>query len=265
MKVGIRLLACFLALTAAAVQAQGRVFWRGTSGGYRWEWSARDITAAPSGGGARFSLKRHLFPRPPSGELEGLTFLGVTAQPKSVVGPYLSYREDRYWEGGAHPSGSIGYHVVDVRSPRREVRLTDLFPQAAVRDALWSDPVVRKALAGGGVRTRPATAAALVKALELKSFGGDEGMTYQFMPNFLSQFAFHHLEGDRVAVRLNVPWSAEIYRFQSTEIGILLPIPPGLRGPLRRAAAGREGFLARNAARQFGDKSTTLLEAGRKG
>lgn len=263
----LRIAGALLAVVTAslAAAAGAKTHWRGTCGGYRWQWTSTDVTAVPTSGRGSFSLKRHLFPGPPSSDdLEGLTFLGVTVQPRSLVGPYLSYREDRYWQGGAHPSGSIGYHVIDVRNPKRAVALTDLFPQAQVRDALWNDPVVRKVLNKEGVRSRPATAAALVAALELKSFGGEEGMTYQFTGDFLRQFAFHHLEGNRVAVRLNVPWGAEIYRFRNTEIGILLPIPERLRIPLARAAAGREGFLFRGVARQFGDRDAVLLEVGRQ-
>jgi hypothetical protein len=255
-----------LGLTLGARAAGGKRFWSGTSGGYRWTWTEKDITAQPGGGVQAFSLKRHLFPKGfGESELEGMTSFTATAKPLSVVGSLLCIREDHYWEGGAHPSGSISYAAIDVAHPKRKLQLTDFFPDAQVRDALWADNIVHKTLVGGGVKGKPATARALEKALAIKYFGGEEGHTYCFTPDFLSQFSFHHLEGDRVAVRLCVPWGAEIYRFQSTEIGILLPVPASLRSQLQAAADGKAGFLTRQYAKRFEDQSATLLEVGERG
>jgi hypothetical protein len=252
------------AFVVAAAAAQGpaskaAVIWTGPSGGYRWTWSPTDVTAHKGAARPSLSLRRALAPQ--DDRLEGLTVYQCAVRPLSVVGSLLSYRRDDYWEGGAHPSGSISYSTVDAARPGRPLRLTDLFPDAAVRKALWNDPVVRRALSGAGVRREPQTAAALVAALEGKNFGGEDGFKYSFPGDLLTQFAFHHLEGDRVAVRLNVPWGAEIYRFQSTQIGLLLPVPSSLKAPLQRAATGREGFLMREARRRFGEKQAEVFEA----
>lgn len=260
----IILLATVLAAAAVPVSAQKggeKVYWTGSSGGYRWRFTSRDITASKAG--APFSLARRMYPRPP--DMEGLTAYANNVTPLSLVGSRISFRQDVYWEGGAHPSGAITYTTVDVSRPARPVRVTELFPDAAVRDALWADPVVRRTLAKAGTTRKPATAAALVKALEMKSFGGEDDGKYQFSPDLLSRFCFHHLEGNRVAVRLNVSWGYEINRFQSTEIGLLLPIPASLRGPLQRAAAQREGFLARSVRKRFENQPVTLVEQGMTG
>lgn len=255
-----------LGLALGAWAAGGKQFWSGSSGGYRWTWNEKDITAQPTGRGRAFSLKRHLFPKGfGKGELEGMTAFTATAKPLSVVGSLLCIREDHYWEGGAHPSGSISYAAVDVAHPKRKLQLTDLFPDAQVRDALWADKIVHKTLEDAGVKRKPATGKALEKALAIKYFGGEEGQTYCFTTDFLSQFSFHHLEGDRVAVRLCVPWGSEIYRFQSTEIGILLPIPPALRSQMQAAADGKAGFLTRQYAKRFEDQSATLVDVGERG
>ncbi len=251
------LLLTVVATAGLPAPARPRTHWTGRSGGYTWTVTSRDVTGGRAGR-ASFSLKRLLFGA--GLDPEGYTHYASTATPLSLVGPYLSFRRDDYWEGGAHPSGSIGYVTLRADRPGRRVSLTELFPDRQVRDALWSDRVVRKVLAAEKVTTPPATAAALVKRLEWKNFGGEEGSTYGFPDNLLQQFAFHHLEGDRVAVRLCVPWGAELYRFRSTEIGLLLPAPASLREPLRRAAAGREGFLMREAARRFAERKATLVE-----
>jgi hypothetical protein len=255
-----------LGMALGARATGGKQFWSGASGGYRWIWTEKDITAQPASGGRAFSLKRQIFPKGyGKGELEGMTSFTATAKPLSVVGSLLCIREDHYWEGGAHPSGSISYAAVDIAHPKRKLKLTDFFPDAQVRDALWADKIIHKTLADAGVKRKPATAFALQKALATKYFGGEEGQTYCFTVDFLSQFSFHHLEGNRVAVRLCVPWGAEIYRFQSTEIGILLPVPAALRSQIQAAADGKAGFLARQYAKRFEDQSATLVEVGERG
>ena len=199
------------------------------------------------------------------GELEGYTAYRISVEPMSLVGSLLCYRRDDYWEGGAHPSGAIGYDHVDAARPGKTLKLTDLFPDATVRDALWNDKIVRKVLTDAGVTTKPATSKALAEKLKFKTFSDKEGeIEYGFNPDLLSEFSFHHLEGDKVAVRLCVPWGAEVYRFQYTEIGLLLPIPARLRAPLRAAAAGRSGFLGREAKRRFKDRETSLFDTEEK-
>lgn len=265
----IALFTILLAGACGALAAPGaRSLWSGASGGFDWRVSATDITGARSGSGrGPVSLKRRLGiagkGKRGNPDLEGLSVYEVKVRPLSLVGSLLCYRRDDYWEGGAHPSGDLSYASVDLADPKRTVRLTDLFPDPDVTEALWNDPVVRKALKDAGVTTRPATAAALVKRLEGRTFGGDEGFQYGFPREMLSGFGFHHLEGDQVAVRIGIPWGAEIFRFQGTELGILLPIPSKLREPLRRAAAGQEGFLARSLPRALRGREITLVSDAR--
>jgi hypothetical protein len=249
---------------ARAANRPAATYWSGRAGGYGWRFTTSDITA--TGKKPRLSLQRKLIGKA-RGELEGYTAYRITVEPLSLVGSLLCYRRDDYWEGGAHPSGAIGYDHVDAARPERTLLLTDLFPDAAVRDALWNDSIVRKTLAGAGVKTRPATSKALVTRLAMKRFtekeGGDE-IEYIFPQALLSQFAFHHLEGNKVAVRLCIPWGAEIFRFRSTELGILLPIPARLRPSLQAAAAGRAGFLTRGAKARFRERDTVLFDAEEK-
>jgi hypothetical protein len=61
-----------------------------------------------------------------------------------------------------------------------------------------------------------------------------------------------------VAVRLSCPWGTEIYRFQSTQLGLLLKMPARLKAPLQKAASGQEGFLMREADRRYRGAESTL-------
>lgn len=253
-----------LALTGiAGAKAAARpvTYWSGRSGGYSWRFTTQDVTAA--GRRPSLSLRRKLVGKA-FGELDGYSAYRISVEPLSLVGSLLCYRRDDYWDGGAHPSGAVGFDHVDAARPTRKLRLTDLFPDAAVRDALWNDKIVRRALANTGLKTKPATAAKLVERLAFQRYADKEEVEYTFTKDLLSQFAFHHLEGNRVAVRLCMPWGAEIYRFRSTELGILLPIPARLRQPLQAAAAGRSGFLTREARRRWKDRDTTLFDTEEK-
>ena len=245
------------ASTTAATRT--RLAWSGKSGGYVWQFSRRDLTARRAGAVTVFSAARRLrdgaYP-------EGSETSEVTASPLSLVGTLLSYREDHTWSGGAHPSGETQYRVIDAARSRKALVLTELFPDPEVLRALLGDPVIRKVMAREEIRA-PRTSAALARALAGKGFGEDN-VELSFPATLLRGFSFHHLEGNRVAVRLFVPWGTEANRFRPTEIGILLSIPEKLRKPLELASSRREGFLQSQAKGLFGNRDALLYYWERK-
>jgi len=254
-----RPLAAVILLVAAGAALAGTAHWTGRSGGRAWRWAAADLTAGS------FSLRgqwRALNPHDPADD-EVQTSFEATAQPLAVVGTLLSYREDQSWDGGAHPSGSVRYTTTDVARPKARLRLTDFFPDAQVKQALLADPIVRRLRGRAGRQGTPPTAAALVKEIAGAGFGEGDA-EYRVPEDLLAQFSFHHLEGDRVAVRLCVPWGAEVFRFRSTELGLLLPIPARLRADLQAASAGTAGFLTRGLPRRLREKPVLLARYGRQ-
>jgi hypothetical protein len=52
--------------------------------------------------------------------------------------------------------------------------------------------------------------------------------------------------GDRVAVRIALPYRHEVCRGQMTQLGLDLPMPDRLRAELVQAAGQRAGFLLRD-------------------
>jgi hypothetical protein len=180
-------------------------------------------------------------------------------KPLSIVGGIACYERDYYWEGGAHPSGSIDYVVLDAAKRDRRMSLPDLFDDTDILNALMADKIIRETLKRNNVTDTPKTSDELVKLLSGKTFGGDNDMRYGFEPDLLSRFAFHHIEGNRVAVRINVSWASEIYRFTSTQIGILLPIPARLRNSLEAASTGKSGFLMRSSKKLSRGTQTVLF------
>ncbi|MBM3458236.1 MAG: hypothetical protein FJX77_06860 [Armatimonadetes bacterium] len=239
----------------------GGVLWQGWSGGYQWTWSRTNLSVRPPRPLEPWTFREKSQPKPD--DLDGLTTLETRISPLSLVGSVVSVRKDEYWDGGAHPSGWISYLSYDADRPEAPLRLTDLFPESDVLRALWADAIVQKALRGAGVKEPPRTAAELEEKLAPLTFTGPRGVEYSFSKKFLSEFSFHHLEGNQVAVRLCAPWGIEVYRFQSTEIGILLPIPASRRTAFQNAARGKEGYLTRNLPPALKGKSAKLVEYSR--
>ena len=271
------LLFCALAMPAPGGRVQAphprpartETIWKGVSGSFRWTWTTAEFTARSAGTG-RSVFSASTFEKRSNPTLKETTeepwegYLECAIHPLSVAGSIASYERDYYWEGGAHPSGSIDFVSVDVTNPGRRLFLTDLFPDAAILEALLADKIVSDTLKRNHVAGTPKSTAQLVKLLNGKSFGGDDNGQFAFTPDFLARFAFHHVQGDRVAVRLNVSWNYEVYRFTSTQIGVLLPMPARLRGALARAAASQEGFLMPEAERRAGNRTTLLFTMGKQ-
>ncbi len=242
-------------------------YWTGSSGGFRYRWTTRDLAATDAATNHPVysvvaALKHEMKSDAADiGEVSPEDHYEVSFFPLSVVGSLLSYERDDYWEGGAHPSGNESFVTVDVRHPTRAVRVNELFPAAQIRQSLLSDPIVRRVLAREKI-TPPATLDGLVKALASKEFGGEDDDMYQFPANLLETFAFHHVENGKIAVRFLLPHGTEIYRFRNTQIGILLPIPARLRSAFTQASTGKSGALMQTLRKTTADRksSLTLLE-----
>ena len=180
-------------------------------------------------------------------------------EPLSVVGPLVAYRSDfgEDWPGTAHPSRMRDLSVMDVTRPGAAVSLLDYFPEKHLVDALKADPWIREFADPEGGFAEASSLDALFAALD-RSAGGDaeagDGCTWDanLHVNLVRSFAFHHLEKDRVAVRLFVPPYTMFCARLGTlhQVGLLLPVPESLRHDLQQAAAGKAGFLAKDLEAQ---------------
>jgi hypothetical protein len=216
--------------------------WTGESGGVRIDWTTDAIAVEPPDGRAVQLIER---PKKEEG-CEG----EKTVRLLSVVGSIVSYEEfeGTSCEGAAHPSSITLYAAVDAAHAGKTVRLTDLFADADVLRALLADAVVKR----HAPKTPPKTTEALVKALSSENTECE----YAFGPDLLNRFAFHHVEGQKVAVRIGLSHGCEAARGKLTQLGILLPIPPALAGSLERASMRSQGFLMSDQAAVSGGKET---------
>lgn len=147
----------------------------------------------------------------------------------SQVGPILSVNVSLYWEGGAHPGHLARISTVNLDKDKTPFLLTDIFPEDQILSALLNDKVVKKALRN----KKPRNLAELIQVAD----GGCEISFYSLK----EAFAFHHIKGNNVAIRIGLPHGCEAMRGNYTEIGIYLPIPVHLKSLLDQAS--RRGAL----------------------
>lgn len=195
----------------------------------------------------------------------------------SVVGVFMSF-VDHYYDycGGAHPSSDTRFTTVDLTKPGETayqksedtpmmnvdqtrsgkiVKLTDYFPKDEIFRALLTDPVVKNALAGLGAHI-PATKLADLPELFSENDYELGDSKFELRPDFLTRFVFHHIEDDKVAVRIGLPPHYGFNREQHLQLSLLLPIPATLREALQFADQRKEGFLMKDARRIAGDRIT---------
>ena len=155
-----------------------------------------------------------------------------SAEPRSLAGTVATWfsRTSSYCSNIAHPSSSSRFATRDLVTGD-EADLRRIFPPAALLAALSRDKVVLKAV--GKV---PQSLEQIEK--------GDGGCEIGFSPSMWRSFAFHHLQGDSVAVRIGLTHGCEAARGNFTQLGVLLPIPEAWKQPLLDAAS--RGLLMKN-------------------
>lgn len=280
----------FAPLTRPSAEQKSKLektIWAGRSGVFKLRWTTSDITASSSSNQAdvRFSAKdlaTRGFQEFAALLEEGANcFSDRTFTVLSVVGSIVSFRDNSsgMCVPSAHPFGEtrftsidlarpdgVAYKEltmnVDLTNPGKIVRLSDLFPEEDILNAMLADPLVKRALAEDKIVAPPKTLAQFVNTFTRAGLSNKE--CYSVSVDLLTRFAFHHLENDRVAVRLGLSGTS-LCRENLTQIGILLPIPPSLKTALKLAESGKEGFLMKDLQKISGNQTTMLSFTSRKG
>jgi hypothetical protein len=238
----------------------GKPIWRGNSAGYQVRWTTADLVALPPAGGkplfsARTMALKDFAEVDPQGKsgCEQSRELSVL----SLVGTFVSYQQadDVSCPGAAHPGAQTRYQTLNLARTAQLPLLTDLFSEASVLTSLLAEPTIRAALRDLKPAKLPSTTQQLVALLNQWS----GSCSYSFPKDLLSRFAFHHLEGDKVAVRIGLSHGCEAMRGNLYPLGILLPIPNALRLPLSKAQARQVGFLMKDQ-RRIAQKKVTVFE-----
>ena len=152
---------------------------------------------------------------------------------------------------------------VDPAHPGKAVLLTDLFAEQDILQALLKDAVINRALSLAKESKQikqPTNLTELMTLLEGNL--GVNNCPFSFSDDYLTRFAFHHLENDKVAVRLSLTPGNQACHGQKAQLGLLLPIPPSLKESLALADSNKQGFLMRQQAIKFTPKQETYVGFG---
>jgi hypothetical protein len=240
-------------------EAQQVFIWKGKSAGYEVRWTEENIQAIS------LTDQKIVFDAAAqcADDMEQVAFddmdceYGRTMAVVSLVGSLLTIFDEwsSYCMGTAHPQYYQLYKTIDLTNGNT-VTLTDYFPEEKILEALRSDPYIGKALKQyPGIPTNSVTEF-IPKLTE------QAGCEFGFDEDLLTRLAFHHVEGDRVAIRLGVSnISHHVCRKEISQLGILLPIPENLLKPLENAKAQTEGILMENLQKVSGDKKMHYFRA----
>jgi hypothetical protein len=180
----------------------------------------------------------------------------------SVVGIVVTLLDSSggFCEGTAHPWATSRYVTIDLAQSSKDApvpaRLTDVFPERDVVTALLADKLVKSALSGSPNAT-PKTLLELTTALAGSPLRAGD-CEFEFDDRAMTGFAFHHIEGDRVAVRVALPYRNEVCRGMITQLGLLLPIPRHLKEAIEKANDRTAGFLMKDQERVSRGLSTSF-------
>ncbi len=153
-----------------------------------------------------------------------------SAVPRSLVGGIASWHVSGggYCPNSAHPWAISTFHTRDLRTGK-PASLRDIFSDEQLLEAFRGEGVVRSLLES------PLHDLSQIEDLQ------DTNCVMNFSPEMWTTFAFHHLKGDSVAVRIGLSHDCEVARGSFTQLGILLPVPLTWKEALHKADA--EGQL----------------------
>ena len=136
----------------------------------------------------------------------------------SVVGTFVSVElTENSFCGGARPSISTSVYTLDLARGGAAVTIDQIVPKWHLKTALQNDPFLTKQRQAKG------------SACQLE------------MLMDTSAFSFHHLEKDKVALRVLVPESCDTGRGEASRIGLLFRPAPWLLARIH--AAEKAGTL----------------------
>ncbi|HEV7588361.1 MAG TPA: hypothetical protein VGO40_09625 [Longimicrobium sp.] len=249
--------------------AAQQVIWRGRSAGYDVTWSDRDIAARRAGDGVLVFSARHIadaeWRQMQTNRDEAVPVREYERKVRllSVVGSILSLEEATYCDcGGAHPISWTRFVSYDVArgtvAHPRPVAATEVVPEAALLRALTADRLIRQAMDSAHVRSF-ASLRALTEALkthEIKPALGE--CTYGLGEEFPTEFAFHHVENGRVAIRFSLAHYVEVCRGMMIQVGVLVPPLPRWTAAFDAASARRAGYLMKDLPAIAGQRHTVF-------
>jgi hypothetical protein len=256
-----------LALIAAGCGGSDKEIWRGTSGGYTITWRADDIVAG-NGTDRQFSVRERLTgntptrpgdPITPAQAIEGLRREQCTGDEKaallSAVGTLVTYRESSTLHCPQFTRIGDDYRVIDLAHPDSSPSLTTIFGTDDLYRALMQSPLVKRTLAREQWNIAAPPPPSSFDELMQRLHDITPECEFQLPYHSFSGFAFHHLvPGDSIAVWVDLPAGQVQCADGTKQMELVLPIPPGLRAAIMKAANGEDGILMRELQKSVGDR-----------
>jgi len=157
-------------------------------------------------------------------------------------------------EGGAKPHTSS---FMDLR---------ELFSESDIFNALMKNAQVSAAVGRSSARKHLQGHSSLAQLSKILT-DPQVGLSGSFYleRDFLSRFAFHHLEGDTVAVWISLTPDSHVGQGNENHLEIILTIPEKLFSAMQRADSRQEGFLLKDAPEFVGTSYAEFeFEAGKE-
>lgn len=190
----------------------------------------------------------------------GRCFLSNYFSPASVVGDLVSYEHESGFICGT-ASGEWRYATVDVSNATRFLDLRNFFTEDELLLALLANAQlasdIQKSIGEKKLDVVPTTMKQLSGFLTKHDYQLFNGSSY-FEPDYLTRFAFHHLEGERICIRVSATSTSTAGRANHEYLEIYLPIPNKLHDRVRKAASGEQGFLMKDSQAKVGTACATF-------
>lgn len=161
----------------------------------------------------------------------------------AVVGPLVSVEQsERSGCDGDRSLIDTRLATIDVRQPLaagklKHVSLLDYYSDDDVYASLSRDSIIRKIVGDESLKELMGGVYAL--SGEYNAASDKRGYGYRFAEDFLTRFAFHHVDRKRIAVRMCLTGSTKSNQGTCQQLGFYLP----LRDNLARWVSGSGGSL----------------------
>lgn len=235
--------------------------WKQTIGMTRYLWDSNDLYVRKG-----VNKEIPLFSRAAKkyhttfGKEGGRCFLSNYFTPGAILGDVVSYEHESGFHCGT-VSGEWRYATVDIRNSTRFLDLRDFFDDDELLRAFLANAQlsadVRKSIDEKKLDAMPTTLAQLSAFLTRYDYQIFNGESY-FEEDYLTRFAFHHISGDTVCVRVSATSTSTAGRANHEYADIYLPIPEKLSEILQKADTGNQGFLMKDAETKVGTKPATF-------
>ncbi len=181
--------------------------------------------------------------------------------PLSVVGDLVSFQHEIGYMCGASAWYSWRFETRNVLRPNEQVALTDYFSDEEILRAFLANSrisaEIEKAKSKKRLDVDPSSLKQLTSFLTKFDYEIFDAQSY-LEEDYLSRFAFHHINNDQICVRVTLTPTSHAGQAIQEYVEICLPMPKSIDEGLRNADSGLAGFLMKNYTTKVGTKTVVF-------